>query len=260
MRVLSSLALCSILMMPGCGGGGAGSASSCSTLNAKIYGGDVCNQNARTAVVELVVQFADGFATTCTGSLITLDDILTSAHCFYHDGIAPVVAGARVGGANGQIIEIVDYDLHPSYNGSTGNRFDVGMATLKSLPNPLIAPLPILLSEITTPGSKITAFGYGKNESGTNHTLKAASFKINSIEDGNLMVIGDGNSSICVGDSGGPAIYVTSAGVSTLAGINSFGSANSCINTAAQEFGFVDVQDESILNFIADYAPDASIY
>ncbi len=259
-----------ILFVNACGGGSSGS-NACSPLNAKnskVFGGESCNQEARSPVVALVAVadngerlFGFGF---CTGSLVTLDDLVTSAHCF----VGPIVqarnagvtlAGfvALVGGENGEVLEIVNAAIHPQYDGQVGSRYDVAMATISKVPTPAIGPLPILLSELTLPGSEINAFGYGTNNDGEVGELKASKFTINSLNNGNLIVVGDGKSSICSGDSGGPAIYVTSGGVATLAAVNSFGFGE-CVPNALRAFGFVDLQFEDILNFIVAYAPDVA--
>src|SRR5690606_1550914 len=77
------------LILSGCGGGGGSSGSSssgCGSLNARIFGGEVCNQAARSPVVVIVPIASDGERFLpggfCSGALVTVNDILTSAHCF----------------------------------------------------------------------------------------------------------------------------------------------------------------------------------
>lgn len=264
-----------LLILPACGGGGGGDSSAsngCGTLNLRIFGGESCNQFGRSPVVALAPVATDGQVVfrfgTCTGTLVTLDDILTSAHCFLDPIILARNAGAEiigfavlVGGAGGEVLPIVDFQLHPLYDGSRGSRFDVAMATISRVPSPPIGPLPILLSEITGPGSPITAFGYGTNDQGVDDILKAADFTIEAIEGGNIFVVGNGSTSICPGDSGGPAVFVASDGTATLAGVNSFidSLSGGCDSAAAIVSGFVDIQSIPILNFINDYAPDAAV-
>ena len=254
-----------------CGGGGSDSDGNCSVLGAKafkVFGGESCNQDARSPVVTIYSIIKDKGEplpfTICTGTLITVDDILTSAHCF----VSPIAEARRagkkiegylvlVGGVNGDAFKVTNYAIHPFYNGQAGSPFDIAMATLNEVPSPAVAPLPILLSEITNVGSDITSFGYGTNNKGEVGELKASNFKVTELIQGNLFVIGDGKSSICPGDSGGPAVYVTSSGKSTIAGVNSFGFGE-CLPNAAQAFGFVDLQNKAIIDFIASYAPDIS--
>lgn len=257
-----------VVVTCGCGGGGGGGANSCSILNARVFNGDQCSNTAQTPVVSLSVKLMDGSTQSiCTGTLITLNDILTSGHCLLAlleavDQIADfrIIVG---GTADGEGLHIVKVAFHPFYDGSVGSPYDVAMMTLESVPNPPIGPLPLLLSEITGAGSTITAYGYGKNEDKADFTLRAATFKITKIAGGNIFVVNENpEKSICPGDSGGPAVYVTSQGVATLAGVNSFAislSGSFCESAATEVSGFVDIQNPDILNFILSYAPDAAV-
>lgn len=262
------VALCAIV---GCGGGGGNGAkaSGCSVLNAKVFGGERCEQGARSPVVALFsrarVQQQLVPLTLCTGSLVTVDDIITSAHCFFNAAEAAQQLNVELvdfvvvaGGAEGEVIRLVNAAVHPAYDGSVASPFDVAMATLERVPTPPIGPLPILVSEFTAPGSRLTAFGYGTNTSGEIGELKAADFSITEVLPGNLLVIGDGGSSICPGDSGGPAIYLNRAGVASLTAINSFGRGQ-CVPTAADVFGFADLQYPDMIEFILSYAPDVAL-
>jgi len=264
------LILLSVVFLQACGGGSSsGQASGCSLLNARIFGGDICDQTSRSPVVAIAPMASDGEVVfrfgTCSGALVTVDDLITSAHCFIDpliradsEGIEIVGFAVLVGGANGQVLPIVNAAIHPFYNGQVGSRYDIAMATLLQVPSPPIGPLPLLASELTGPGSDITAFGYGTNDQQVDDLLKAADFTISGIEDGNLVVLGDGSNSICGGDSGGPAVYLTSEGIATIAGVNSFGDLSGCVNTASRFFGFVDLQDTFIFDFIFSYAPDVA--
>lgn len=267
-KYLISMLYLSILgCLISCGGGG-DSSNACGSLNARVYGGESCDQSARSPVVLLQALGSDGRVYgSCTAGLVTLDDYVTSAHCLLTPyvaaqkfGVSIVAMVASVGGTQGEVIYSSNFKMHPLYNGAAGSRYDIAMGTLSKVPNPPIGPLPVLISEPTIPGSKITAFGYGTNNDGQVGELKAADFKISTLENGNLVVRGDGKSSICPGDSGGPAIYISSQGISTIAGVNSFGnpdeSGNICVSNAAKDFGFVDLQYPDIIEFLVTYAPD----
>lgn len=267
------VALCSfllILSISACGGGGSddsnssSSANGCSSLNARIFGGESCSQEARSPVLLLAPVSFDGEIITqlgtCTAALVTVDDFITSAHCFINPiKQSPSLAGFAVvaGGVQGELLGIVNFAIHPFYNDTPGSRYDIAMGTLSKVPSPAIGPLPILISELTLPGSQITAFGYGTNDAGGVDELKAANFTIDALDRGNLFVVGDGENSICPGDSGGPAVYINSSGVTTIAGVNSYGRGD-CSSSASRTFGFVDLQSADIINFIGNYAPDIS--
>lgn len=259
-----------LLLLVGCGGGGGSdsSAGGCSVLNARIFGGESCNQFARSPVVAILPVAQSGELVSllgiCSGALVTVDDLLTSAHCFTEPFLAAQANGIElvgfvvvVGGLDGEVLPIVNLALHPFYDGTIGSRYDVAMATLGAVPQPAIGPLPLLLSELTGPGSRITAFGYGTNDRGELGELRSADFEVTELAPGNLIVVGDGNSSICRGDSGGPAVYVNADGVATLAGVNSFGVGD-CVSVASAAFGFVDLQFSEVIDFIVGYAPDVA--
>ncbi|MCB0337888.1 MAG: trypsin-like serine protease, partial [Bdellovibrionales bacterium] len=215
----------------------------CSALGAKVFGGESCNQGSRSPVIWLVSYgIRDGQQvplSTCTAALVTLDDFVTSAHCYVvssqlavQQGFADWGISALVGGNQGEVIPVVNAAFHPLYDFAVASPYDVAMGTIASVPNPPIGPLPLLGSELSGPGSAITAFGYGTNDAGATGELKAANFTVSLLSGGNLVVVGDGASSICPGDSGGPAVYTTSQGVATLAGVNSYIEASGCVSSA----------------------------
>lgn len=267
MRLLSSLAFFSILMMQGCGGGGGGSdigGNACGALNAKVFNGETCNQNARTPVIALYPVAESGGqlieAGICTATLVTVDDFLTSAHCF----VTPIRENPDLVGfvakVGNEVITVVDLAIHPNYNGQPGSSYDVAMGTLQRLPNPAIGPVPLLVSQLTVVGQEASAFGYGTNNQGEVGTLKSAEFKIDGFELGNIIATQtSAGASICQGDSGGPLIQIVD-GVSSLVGVNSFVfvRAEQCAASGSPISGFVDTQNSLILDFIAEYAPDVA--
>ena len=255
----------------GSGGGGSdGDGGGCDALNARIFNGDTCSQASRSAVIAIVPLVSDGeqvgIAGICTGVLVTLDDFITSAHCFTDParrlGDQLLGFGAVVGGTeNGEGIIITNVSIPAEFDGVAGSRFDFAMGTLESVPEPAIGPVPVLFSKPTEQGTAFSAFGYGTNNNGEVGVLKAAKFKVDSLQLGNLIVAADEGgrgASICPGDSGGPAITVHE-GVASLIGINSFGTAGGCIDSATNVFGFVDIQDSNVVDFMTQYAPDITV-
>lgn len=258
------------LMTVSCGGGGGGNdaGGSCSVLNARVFGGDVCSGTAQTPVVAVIAIASNGQqlfeAGSCTGSLVTVDDILTSAHCFVDPirelGQAIVGFAVVAGGTDGEVFRIVNAAIHPGYDQNPGSPFDVAMATLERVPSPPIGPLPLIRTLQTQAGDLLTTFGYGTNNEGEVGLLKAADVVVDRVEGGNLVsVLATSEASVCPGDSGGPAIKELN-GLAVIAGVNSFTTITSqCAATGAQEFGFVNIQNRSIIDFIVNYAPDVTV-
>lgn len=255
-----------LLLVSACGGGGGGvdyGGNACNSLNArvinKVFGGESCNQNARTPVVFLELMSNDQVIGICTGSLITIDDVLTSAHCLNNREINGI--NVYIGGKEGELISAVRGDMHPFYRGEIGSPYDIGIVTLARVPNPPVGPIPILLSTLTQPGQDFSTFGYGKSENNNYAELRSVELTINSFDRaGNIIAsLEDKNASICSGDSGGPIVQVVN-GVTSLIGVNSYvtGTQQSCVSDPSIYSGFVDLQYQDIIDYIGAMAPDFS--
>jgi secreted trypsin-like serine protease len=258
-----------LVVASGCGGGGGGGGgNACSSLNAKVFGGDTCDQGARTPVLALFPLASDGgqlvTAGICTASLVTVDDFVTSAHCFTEPinelGNRIVGFGVVAGGDEGERILVSSYAVHPFYDGVAGSPFDVAMGTLSRVPSPAIGPLPVLSSVGTVVGESITTFGYGTSNEGEIGVLKAAELTIDAIEGGNIFASSESaGASVCQGDSGGPIVQERN-GATSIVGVNSFVDVNSdeCASVGANISGFVDIQSAAVLPFVLGYVPDVA--
>ncbi len=242
------------------------SSNSCSLLGLKsmtrIFNGDTCDQDDRSAVVILVSAVREGgvlvAGSLCTASLITSEAILTSAHCFTEisreAGSALEGFYVIVGGKEGESYVVDEVALHPGYNGQVASRYDIAVARLTGSVSG-VKTLPLLTSKVVIEGDEITAFGYGTNNDQEAGELKAATFTIDLVQAGNILVAeGSNGSSICQGDSGGPAVYDLN-GDPAIVGLNSFGEASGCVEDAAVAFGFADLQSQEVLNFVKAEAP-----
>jgi len=269
-RLLGFFSILGVLILTGCGGGGGSSegGGACGAFNARVFNGETCNQAASSPVVAIFPVAFDGqqiqIAGICTGTLVTVDDILTSAHCFTgpiaQQGNSLVDFAVVVGGVNGEVRYVVNLAIHPFYNGQAGSPYDIAMVTLDRVPTPPIGPVPILVSRLTQVGERASTFGYGTNNTGEVGTLKSAELTISAFSGGNIFVSTEGSgAAICQGDSGGPLVQNVN-GVTSIIGVNSFGdvSAEQCALTGGSYSGFVDLQNIDILDFIVGYAPDVA--
>ena len=185
---------------------------------------------------------------TCTGAMVTTDDVLTAAHCVSIPGTAEI--GVYVGQ---ELVRVSRGAIHSGYDGSTESPYDIAMVTLE---RPIgIAPVPLHLSTPLQVGDSVTAFGYGKNEDyqyGPSD-YRAARMRVAAIGGGLFATsFDDAGTSICQGDSGGP-VTKTVNGHAGIVGVTSFTVAG-C--TTGSFSGFVDIQRPDIYDAIIGYAPD----
>lgn len=258
-RLLLISAILSCLSLASCGGGGGGgddSSNLCGDINLKITGGEQCQQG-RSPIVAVYSDFGNGSGMLCTGTLVTLDDVLTAAHCFTDSRIKRV--SVIVDGAE---IEVVDGAIHPGYNGSAYSPFDLAMITLARPTS--IGPVPLLLSRNTQVGDEVEVFGYGKTQNGQNvfelgtKAPKAGIMKIGYMGNpGHFSAVYDEtNTSVCHGDSGGPAIQRLN-GMVGLVGTVQGGTSDTCL--AGTVANFIDIQYTVMIKFILAYAPDVAV-
>lgn len=186
-----------------------------------VNGKPVANQDiVSKSVVALVAEGADG-QSLCTGSVVNEETILTAAHCVEGEPrrIA-VIFNPKVSGVDQGVVRMADRFLqNPRWNISD-RRKDRGDLALVHFSGGLPAgyqPVAFLTEKTPlTNGATVILAGYGvtsgKSSKGAG-TLREAPTTIEG-QFSNTEIMTDGRtSSVCFGDSGGPAFIQTENGL-----------------------------------------------
>lgn len=263
MRIVGiALTVLSLCIFGGCTKSGSDSepgTSACSTIGLtkknlfpKIINGTQCSTD-NSPVVSLTILLENNGIGICSGTLITNSVILTAGHCVLSleskiKKIEAVIEGITR--------EVSSFLPHPQYSFPQN---DVGLVFLKS---PVSAPtLPIVLSESVEPGDIISVYGYGLTENQDAGALRSGEMEVTGITSQNIIAKFDGvGSDVCNGDSGGPAVMVTTQNGSSrpgIVGVTSNGTSDKC--QEGDVSGFANMQGSSILSFVQDNAPGVEI-
>jgi trypsin len=179
-------------------------------------------------------------AQQCTGTLIGCSTVLTAAHCLC-SGDAPCIEPNEVFLQHAGRFPVASAGLHPLWDGNVGNSNDVAVLYLAT-PVTGIKPTPINAVVDPTPGTSALIAGFGRTGGDLASVLDSGIKRAGAVQlvtgcpDGASQICWNfvdplGNpgedSSTCQGDSGGPLFWND-----TVAGITSFGTAESCLPTS----------------------------
>jgi hypothetical protein len=199
-------------------------------------GFDDAARSVREAVVDgrdddgdpaVVLLFADG-QPVCTASIIAPHLVLTAAHCIDTRTPERVEIGSLVGGAS---LDVVAAFINPEFDPTTV-RGDAALLVLGS--SAPVDPLPTCGAGTAYPiGTDVRVVGFGLAFTGDGSPLRKreGDMTLAAQRDG-ILQLAPNPSSLCHGDSGGPALVVVD-GVSCVAGVTS-SAANACAGNVVE--------------------------
>jgi MYXO-CTERM domain-containing protein len=187
---------------------------------------------------------------SCTGTLVHPEVVLYAAHCGSSYG--SVFFGDDTSGA-GFSVDTEFCDTHPSFGG-IGNGTDFAFCKL-SEPVTSVPPTPPLMGcevDVLTEGREVWIVGFGQNDDGGYGRKYKALVQFNYFDSVGDANVGGNGTTICYGDSGGPAFVQLPAEMGFDGSWRAFGIA-SYIYTPCGNEGFHAVMHRGI-----DWIEDAS--
>jgi len=232
--------------------------ASATGVSTRIARGDYAEPGMFPYQVALLLQLRQATQRQCGGSLISLQFVLTAAHCLTDAVSGKVFLGATTyadATAAEQSFELQqqDFNIYPGYLGYGGYN-DLALIRLPQCATPSAGVQPIALArrfmqQPLLQGQLVSSSGWGAMGDALNATTRTVE-EVNPLQYVNVQVLeqqhcicrflpglvspsrhictdGSGGRGACEGDSGGPLVYRW-RNVSYLIGLTSFGNAMGC--------------------------------
>ena len=241
-------------------------------FEAQVVGGKPVPNGKYPFMAHMTAYRSDGTSSTCGGTLIDKNSVLTAAHCVpapATTGVDLVVGRTAISKPQGQIRWVTDGFIHPRYDGNRNSSYDVAVLKLNKAVNG-ITPIKLATAKqdnLEKPGTKRTVAGWGHTRFGGTSTDRMREVSLPVVSDARaqkawssqpaswryfrgLMVAAGkaGTGSSCQGDSGGPLF---APGSRTQVGIVSYG--HKC-NTTRFPAVFTEVNNSNIRSFVVNAA------
>lgn len=269
LKLITLLFLLPLFVTTSCGGGDSDSAAlsnnACGVLglearaySSRIINGTECVNPNNAPVVRVVLNIDSFRGALCSGTFITPNKVLTAAHCFLDNPTSTIVSVGNTSSTR-KDYRAVRVDIHPNFaNGDRTLLRDVAVITLGE--NVSTPTLPILARVSLSSGDITSIFGYGIDENGNSNfnRLLSGEMRVSEVTVANIRADFNGEgSNTCLGDSGGPIVYITDERA-TIAGLTSTGINADC--TSGDQSYFTNIQDPEVLSFLSQVAPNASYW